>query len=106
MFEKIKNWIKEYQPLIIGLLLLVIICKGYISCQNEKGYEYKEIQYENIIDSMQVVIDERSIDTKDLCDTIHSLRAENTVLKEVIKNIITDKKYYNNISDNTFENIN
>jgi cell division protein FtsB len=43
---------------------------------------------------MQAVIDERSIDTKDLCDTIHSLRAENTVLKDIIKDIKADREYY------------
>lgn len=104
--EKIKTWIKDHYQLIIGLLIMIIMLKGCNSCNMERRYEYQETQYEYVIDSMQAVIDERSIDTKDLCDTIHSLRAENTVLKEVIKNIITDKKYYNNISDNTFENIN
>ena len=94
MFEKIKNWIKEYQSLIIGLLILVIICKSCTSCQEERRYEYHKAVYENIIDSMNTVIDERSIDTKDLCDTIHSLRAENTVLKDIIKDVKADKEYY------------
>ena len=92
--EKIKTWIKDHYQLIIGLLIMVIMLKGCSSCNMERRYEYQEIQYEYIIDSMQAVIDERSIDTKDLCDTIHSLRAENTVLKDIIKDIKADREYY------------
>ena len=92
--EKIKTWIKDHYQLIIGLLIMVIMLKGCSSCNMERRYEYQETQYEYIIDSMQAVIDERSIDTKDLCDTIHSLRAENTVLKDIIKDIKADREYY------------
>ena len=92
--EKIKNWIKDHYQLIIACLLLVIMLKGCASCSMERRYEYQQIQYEYVIDSMQTVIDERSIDTKDLCDTIHSLRAENIVLKEVINDLREDKNYY------------
>ena len=92
--EKIKTWIKDHYQLIIGLLIMVIMLKGCSSCNMERRYEYQETQYEYIIDSMQAVIDERSIDTKDLCDTIHSLRAENTVLKDIIKDVKADREYY------------
>lgn len=94
MIQKIKNWLKEYQSLIIGILVLVLMLKGCQSCNMERRYEYQTSQYEYVIDSMQTVIDERSMDTKDLCDTIHSLRAENTVLKDVIKDIRQDKEHY------------
>ena len=100
MLKTIKNWIKEYQSLIIGLLILVLMLKGCQSCNTERRYEYQEIQYEYIIDSMQTVIDERSIDTKDLCDTIHSLRSENTMLKDVIKDLRDDKIYYQKANKN------
>ena len=92
--HKIKEWLKDHKSLIIGLLILVLMLKSCTACQNEKRYEYKQIQYEYVIDSMQTVIDERTLDKKDLCDTIHSLRAENTVLKDVIKDIRSDKEYY------------
>ena len=92
--EKIKTWIKDHYQLIIGLLIMVIMLKGCSSCNMERRYEYQETQYEYIIDSMKAVIDERSIDTKDLCDTIHSLRAENTVLKDIIKDVKADREYY------------
>lgn len=92
--EKIKTWIKDHYQLIIGLLIMVIMLKGCSSCNMERRYEYQETQYEYVIDSMQAIIDERSIDTKDLCDTIHSLRAENTVLKDIIKDVKADKEYY------------
>lgn len=92
--EKIKTWIKDHYQLIIGLLIMVIMLKGCNSCNMERRYEYQETQYEYVIDSMQAVIDERSIDTKDLCDTIHSLRAENTVLKDIIKDVKADREYY------------
>lgn len=55
-------------------------------------------QYEYVIDSMQTVIDERSMDTKDLCDTIHSLRAENTVLKEIVKDLKSDRDHYRKVN--------
>ena len=92
--EKIKTWIKDHYQLIIGLLIMVIMLKGCSSCNMERRYEYQETQYEYVIDSMQAIIDERSIDTKDLCDTIHSLRAENTVLKDIIKDVKADREYY------------
>jgi septal ring factor EnvC (AmiA/AmiB activator) len=92
--NKIKEWLKEHQSLIIACLLLVIMLKGCSSCQAERQFEYQMTRYEYAIDSMQNIIDERSINTKDLCDTIHSLRAENTVLKNVITEIKADKEYY------------
>lgn len=92
--EKIKNWVKDHYQLIIACLLLVIMLKGCTSCNEERKYEYKQIQYEYIIDSMQTIIDEKSLNTKDLCDTIYSLRSENSVLKEVISDLREDKKYY------------
>lgn len=92
--NKIKTWLKEHQSLIIACLLLVIMLKCCSSCQVERKFECRMTHYEYVIDSMQNVIDERSIDTKDLCDTIHSLRAENTVLKDIITDIRADKKYY------------
>ena len=92
--QKIKDWIKEHQSLIIGCLLLVIMLKGCSSCSTKRQYEYRIAQYEIVVDSLQTTLDERLIDKKDLCDTIHSLRAENTVLKEVINEIRADKEYY------------
>ena len=92
--KKIKEWLKEHHLLIVACLIMVIMLKGCQGCNMERRYEYQQTQYEYVIDSMQNVIDERSMDTKDLCDTIHSLRAENTVLKDVIKDIKADKEYY------------
>ena len=92
--QKIKDWVKDHQSLIIGCLLLVIMLKGCTSCNNKRQYEYRIAQYEIIVDSLQTTLDERLLDKKDLCDTIHSLRAENTVLKSVIKEIKADKEYY------------
>lgn len=92
--NKIKEWLKEHQSLIIACLILVIMLKGCSSCQADRHFECEYARYEHVIDSMQTVIDERSINTKDLCDTIHSLRAENTVLKDVIRDIMIDNEYY------------
>lgn len=92
--NKIKQWLKEHQALIIGCLILVLMLKCCTACNTERKYEYRETIYENVIDSMQNVINERSINTKDLCDTIHSLRYENTILKDVINDLKDDKKYY------------
>lgn len=64
----------------------------------ERRYEYNVKQYEYVIDSMQTVIDERSMDTKDLCDTIHSLRAENTVLKDIVKDLKSDRDHYRKVN--------
>lgn len=95
---KIRDWVHEHKPLIIGLLVLVLMLKSCTACQQERQYEYKQIMYEKTIDSMQYVIDERSIDTKDLCDTIHSLRAENTILKDVIKDLKGDRDHYRKVN--------
>lgn len=92
--KKIKNWLNEHKSLIIGLLIALLMFKNCNSCTQERKYEYTIIQYEQIIDSMQIAIDERMMDTKDLCDTIHNLRKENTVLKDVIKDLKEDKNYY------------
>ena len=64
----------------------------------ERRYEYNVKQYEYVIDSMQTLIDERSMDTKDLCDTIHSLRAENTVLKDIVKDLKSDRDHYRKVN--------
>lgn len=64
----------------------------------ERRYEYNVKQYEYVIDSMQTVIDERSMDTKDLCDTIHSLRTENTVLKDIVKDLKSDRDHYRKVN--------
>ena len=98
--NNIKKWIKDHQSLIIGLLVLVLMLKGCSSCNMERRYEYQQIQYKHIIDSMQTVIAERSINTKYLCDTIYSLRAENTILKDVLKDAKADKEYYKNQNRN------
>ena len=95
---KIKQWIKDHMSLIVACLLLVLMLKGCQSCNMERRYEYNVKQYELVIDSMQTVIDERSLDTKDLCDTIHSLRSENTVLKEVIKDLKSDRDHYRKVN--------
>ena len=95
---KVKDWLKEHQSLIIGLLVLVLMLKSCTSCQDERRYEYKQIMYEKTIDSMEYVIAERSVNTKDLCDTIHSLRSENTVLKEVIKDLRSDRDHYRKVN--------
>lgn len=90
----LKNWYNEHKSLIIGLLVLVLMLKGCQSCNMERRYEYQETQYEYVIDSMQTVIDDCSVDSKSLCDTIYALRKENTVLKDVIKDIREDKEHY------------
>lgn len=96
--NKIKNWLKEHQPLIIAILILVIALKGCKSCKMERNYYYNATQYEYIIDSMKTVIDERSIDTKDLCDTIHMLRTENNTLKDIVTDLKNDREHYRNVN--------
>lgn len=88
MLNKIKQWIADKHWLIIGILCLMLILKGCQFCDSERKLEYYQVHTEYVIDSMQTVIAERSIDTKDLCDTIHALRKENTELKTVIKHLI------------------
>lgn len=94
ILKLVKDWYNEHKSLIIGLLVMVIMLKGCQSCNMERRYEYQETQYEYVIDSMQTVIDGCSVDSKSLCDTIYALRRENTVLKDVIKDIRKDKEHY------------
>ena len=90
----IKEFYNRYKNAIVICLVCLVMLKGCQNCSTDRQMQFKTIYYEQVIDSMQSVIDERSIGTKDLCDTIHSLRAENTILKEVIKDIKADKEYY------------
>jgi uncharacterized coiled-coil DUF342 family protein len=96
--DKIKQWIKDHMSLIVACLFLVIMLKGCQGCSMERRYEYDVQRYEWVVDSMQTVIDERSMDTKDLCDTIHSLRMENAVLKEVVKDLKSDRDHYRKVN--------
>jgi hypothetical protein len=100
MWNKIKKFVADKHWLIIGILCLTLMLKGCESCSNERRLEYYQVQHELVIDSMQTVIDERSTNTKDLCDTIYSLRAENTILKSVIKDLKDDKIYYQKANKN------
>jgi uncharacterized coiled-coil DUF342 family protein len=96
--EKIITWIKGHKTLIITCLFIMLVLKGCNSCSMERRYEYNLSAYEYKIDSMQSIIDERSIDTKDLCDTIHSLRTENSILKSVISDLKSDRDHYRKIN--------
>lgn len=92
--EKLKKWLNEHKSLIIGLLIVLLLFKNCSSCTQERRYEYTLTEYEQVIDSMQTVIDGCSLDTKDLCDSIYSLRKENELLKNVITDLKEDKNYY------------
>lgn len=105
--ERIITWLKNHQSLIIGVLLAVVMLKGCSSCNMKRQHEFQisemirsEVQLVNTIDSMQTVINNCSMDSRYLCDTIYSLRKENTVLKEVIKDIRADKEYYKSQNKN------
>lgn len=94
MKDKIKVWVKEHHLLVIVCLLVIIMFKGCKSCSSERRFDYQLSNYEHVIDSMQTVIDNGSISNKDLYDSINSLKSENNMLKDVIKDIRDDKEYY------------
>lgn len=92
--KNIINWLKEHQPLIIAILIMVVALKGCKSCNMNRVYYYNIAQYETKMDSMQNVINECSVDTKELCDTIRSLRMENSSLKDMITELKSDREHY------------
>lgn len=98
--SKLKTFYKKHIDKIVILLLFLLFVKGCQKSGVERRMEYSKTQYEKIIDSLNTVNNEYSVDTKDLCDTIHSLRAENTILKEVIKDLKDDKQFYQKTNKN------
>lgn len=101
--NKILEWIKSHTMLIITILVLFIMMRGCKSCSTERRYEYNKAKQECVIDSLntQLEIYKYSKDTlvRNLYDTIHSLRRENTILKNVVKDIQKDKEHYRRVNN-------
>ena len=88
--------------LVITALLFIIMMKGCKSCSTERRYEYNKVKQEHVIDSLntQLEVYKYSKDTsvRNLYDTIHTLRRENAVLKEVMKDMQKDKEHYRKVN--------
>jgi hypothetical protein len=73
----------------------------------ERRYEYQLNKSQLVIDSLNDYIEKHtySVDTniRNLNDTIHSLRRENVVLKNVIKDIQKDKEHYRIVNSNVIK---
>lgn len=86
--KRLKEFLNEYNALIIGLFIAFLMFKGVHSCQKINYYKQEITKYEIVIDSMQSEIDARYNDLLELeNDTIyniHALKRENIALKEAI----------------------
>jgi hypothetical protein len=102
MKNNILNWIKSHSTLVIVILIIFIMMKGCKSCSTERRHEYNTNRLEFVIDSLNTELKTNtySADTniRNLYDTIHSLRAENTILKGIIKDIQQDKEHYRKVN--------
>ena len=103
MIKNILNWIKLHSITVITALLVITMMRGCKSRSIERRLEYTSTKYEYTIDSLnkELEIYKHSTDTcvRNLYDTIHSLRSENTILKSVIKDIQRDKEHYRRVNN-------
>lgn len=91
--NKIKAWIKEYAILIITCMLLVIMIKSCGNNMIERRFNHSTVKYEYIIDSLTMNINA----TK---DSMNSLKFENELLKNSIKDYRKDKEHYIKVNNN------
>lgn len=96
--KELKYWLNKYSTTIICFLMILLLFKSCKSCSTDKRYEYniknKTEHYINIIDSMQVIINEQSLNNSRLKDSIMTLQYENNILMTVIDDVKQDKEYY------------
>ena len=94
MIDKVKSWVKDRHWVVIGCLVVLLMFKSCKVNFIERQMTYNTTKYELMLDSMQYTIDVYSLDNKDLYDSLSFIRAENNLLKELIKDIKKDKEYY------------
>ena len=103
--KEIKYWINKYSTPIITCLIALLLLKSCKSCSTEKRYEYNIKQntelYCNKIDSMklvtdslQTIINSKTVINKQLTDSINTLKYENSLLKSAMDDVKKDKEYY------------
>jgi hypothetical protein len=91
--KKLIEYIKEYAILIISILILVIMVKNCNASRADKYYSRTKINYELVIDSLNLSI-------SDYKDTIYNLKHENFMLQKNIIDIQKDKEYYRRSNNN------
>lgn len=103
--KEIKYWISKYSTYIVTCLIALLLLKSCKSCSTEKRYEYSIKQntelYCNKIDSMkhvsdslQTIINSKTVINKQLVDSINTLKYENSLLKSAMDDVKKDKEYY------------
>lgn len=103
--KEIKYWISKYSTPIITCLIALLLLKSCKSCSTEKRYEYNIKQntelYCNKIDSMklvtdslQTIINSKTVINKQLTDSINTLKYENSLLTSAMDDVKKDKEYY------------
>ena len=97
---KLKEFYHKYINIIVIILLCVIVLKGCQGCSLKRRISYNNIQMEQVIDSLQGVVDENKDSVRYLQDTICSLRLENESLKGTISDLKSDKEYYKKVNTN------
>lgn len=104
--EKIKDWLKEYKSLIIGLFIALLMFKNCNSCTQERKYEYKETSYIETIDSLYSCIDSLNNEIDSLNNVIEIqkrdigyLTTSNETYSIVYKNLTESNKNLQNTNN-------
>ena len=112
MIKKIKNWIKSSCEVIIVCLLALLLLKSCTGCASNRRFEYKTIQYEYTIDSLNTTIENNVIEYRSECkrlnDSIYILNSQNRILIDAINELKVDKEYYRRVNNelvNVTENL-
>lgn len=103
--KEIKYWINKYSTYIVTGLIALLLLKSCNSCFTEKRYEYSIKQntelYCNkidsikfVADSLQTIINSKTVINKQLTDSINTLKYENSLLKTAVDDAKKDKEYY------------
>ena len=99
----IKSFTSKNYNIIIVCLLVLLIMRGCKSCSNERAYEYKQNQYEYVIDSLNTTIIDTTkyfeFECRKLNDSIHLLNAKNNIINEAFKDVKTDRDHYRKVNN-------
>ena len=95
--KKFIEWVRHYALLIIACLVVALMTK---TCSSDRKYTFMKNKYEYTITELNRDIDSFNINVRCLRDTIHGLRHENALLKDMLVDAKKDKEYYKKVNTN------
>lgn len=90
--EKFTTWLKEHYQLTVACLVLVILLQCCGGCSKKQQIAFKDVQIEQVEDSLSVIIDNQ----KDSISTLNAKIAELTGRNEQLSDANTSLKAANN----------